>query len=93
MLVIIIMSNYIIDKDININGNITISDSVIYINSLDEFNKYKENNSLISIGNLIPNNTYIGDLNIDGNLIICCYDNCSQIIFNGDFITMNSITL
>jgi len=77
------MSNYIIDKDININGNITISDSVIYINSLDEFNKYKENNSVISIGNL----------NIDGNLIICCYDNCSQIIFNGDVTTINTITL
>tara|TARA_B000000437_G_scaffold207183_1_gene174595 strand:- start:607 stop:870 length:264 start_codon:yes stop_codon:yes gene_type:complete len=87
------MSNYIIDKDINLSGNLTISNSLIYITSLDKYDKYKENNSLISISNLISNNTYTGDLNIEGNLIICCYDNSSQIICDGNLITMNTITL
>jgi len=93
MLLIIIMSNYIIDKDITFTGNITISDSIIYITSLDKYDKYKEENTLISIGNLIPNDTYTGDLNIEGNIIICCYDNCAQFICNGEWVTMNTITL
>jgi len=59
MLLIIKMINYIIDKDITINGNITISDSLIYITYLDKYNKYKKENTLISIGNLITNDNYI----------------------------------
>ena len=47
MLLIIIMSNYIIDKDITFTGNITISNSIIYITSLDKYDKYKEENTKI----------------------------------------------
>tara|TARA_B000000477_G_scaffold122368_1_gene126270 strand:+ start:3292 stop:3555 length:264 start_codon:yes stop_codon:yes gene_type:complete len=87
------MSNYIIDKNITINGNVTINDSLIYITSLDEYNKYKIENSLISICNLIPDNTYAGDLTIEGNLIICCYEGSPQFINCGEWIAMNTITL
>lgn len=93
MLLLGIMSNYIIDKDITFNGNITISDSLIYITSLDKYNKYKQENTLISIINLIPNNNCTDDLNIEGNLIICCYDNSAQFICQGNWIAMHTITL
>ena len=86
------MTSYIIDKNLQITGNLTIYGSIINIMTEFEYNNYDKKN-VKSITDLIGfTNIYNNDLIIENDLICTTYNNI-ELIVNGSIISQDIITL
>lgn len=85
------MTSYIIDKNLQINGNLTVNGSIINIMTEFEYNKYDKKN-VKSITDLIGNtNIYNNDLTIENDLICLTYT--TELLITGTVICLNNIIL
>ena len=85
------MTSYIIDKNLQINGNLTVNGSIINIMTEFEYNKYDKKN-VKSITDLIGNtNIYNNDLTIENDLICLTYT--IELLITGTVICLNNIIL
>ncbi len=88
------MTNYIIDKNITITGNLTVKGSIINIMTKKDYDNYDKTN-VKSITELVGNNDiYDDDLTIENNLICINFgDTIPNLIISGCTTTFDVITL
>lgn len=87
------MTNYILDRDLEIKGDLIVNGNLINIMSEEDYNNYEKKN-FKSINDLIGTlEIYENNLEIENDLICICYGTMPKIIVNGSVITTNTITV